>query len=77
MSFDMAPPDGAANLQTVAAVLPELGYADSYFRTARAAVNKAAKVFGLPLARVPASRVSTASRKSATWRRKTRPVAVR
>jgi hypothetical protein len=56
MSFDMAPAAGAPSLETAAAVLRDLGYAESYLPTVRAAVNKARKVFDRPLSRIPADR---------------------
>ena len=58
MSFDLNPElmadEAATSMTAVAAVLPELGYAPSYLRTVRAALNKAAKVYGRPLHRIPA-----------------------
>lgn len=47
--------DGAAaSMAAVAAALAGLGYGPSYFRTVRAALHKAAKVYDRPLARIPA-----------------------
>lgn len=57
MNFDPNPElmaNEATSMDAVAAALPELGYSKSYFWTVRAAVNRARKAYGRPLAHIPA-----------------------